>query len=201
PHNVLIDSDTLHVWLIDFEAACEEGIDTPSPLHTAGFAQKRRLFRRRATSSDDVFALGSLMLSYLFPINALLEVKPDAHRAFLAALRSDLGIPDQSERLILDLMEPSPSRRAGLGEAIARLPLCRGVSSAPAPLVPRASSEDVARAAQRAVAYILGTATPRRTDRLFPGAAEGFQSGGVGLAYGAAGVVYVANQVQGRPPG
>ncbi|WP_203917668.1 lanthionine synthetase LanC family protein, partial [Rugosimonospora africana] len=43
---------------------------------------------------------------------------------------------------------------------------------------------------ERLVRAILASATPERVDRLFPGDIEQFRLGGLGLAYGAAGVLY-----------
>jgi hypothetical protein len=61
------------------------------------------------------------------------------------------------------------------------------------PLAPDAGAW--VRARRSMAAAIMASATPNRTDRLFPGDPRQFTTGGLNLAYGAAGVLYALSQV------
>jgi hypothetical protein len=59
-----------------------------------------------------------------------------------------------------------------------------------APQPARLDTDDWPEVRRQLVHAMLATATPERADRLFPGDIEQFRLGGLGLAYGAAGVLY-----------
>ncbi|GAA1298339.1 serine/threonine protein kinase [Planotetraspora silvatica] len=115
----------------------------------------------------------------------------DVDRFALACLRFALFLP-LTELFLLDR-----GKAAELAEAIRRSfplkegflrPAVRIVSGGETRLAPsldgwRQMRSSMARA-------ILASATPERTDRLFPGDIAQFESGGLGFAHGAAGVLY-----------
>jgi hypothetical protein len=123
----------------------------------------------------------------------------------LACLRLFMFLP------LTRMIPRDPGRTAPLGEAIKRLfPLVpqafvddavrvitdaraavdaprHGAASAPRMLEPDAAGWELARDSMAAA--ILASATPARDDRLFPGDPKQFETNGLNLAYGAAGVL------------
>ena len=75
PHNVIVREDERRVVLIDFEAAFVDGVDAPTTLATPGFVSARRRTARNIvpTFSDDLYALGASMLSFIFRVTPHLE--------------------------------------------------------------------------------------------------------------------------------
>jgi len=118
--------------------------------------------RDRTGFAVDEYALACMRLALFLPLTAMLRLAPDkaAHLAEIISTRF-----------------PVPADY--LAQAVQ---VIRGESAAPArPL-------DLDR--RRLSNCILGTATPHRDDRLFPGDIEQFRSGGLSLAHGAAGVLW-----------
>ncbi|GAA5199249.1 hypothetical protein GCM10023322_74480 [Rugosimonospora acidiphila] len=87
-------------------------------------------------------------------------------------------------------------RAAGAGEAGPRPAGAHSNAVAPGQAPPAGGPDPMLDAGDwpgiraRLARAILASATPDRSDRLFPGDIEGFRLGGLGLAYGAAGVLY-----------
>jgi hypothetical protein len=121
----------------------------------------------------------------------------DVDRYALACLRLALFLP------ITQLLPLSRAKAAHLAEVIAqRFPVPAGflaeavevICPAAVPPAPRPRLEldagDWPGTRDRLCRAVLASASPDRLDRLFPGDIEQFSVGGLGLAYGAAGVLY-----------
>ncbi|GAA4593941.1 class III lanthionine synthetase LanKC [Planotetraspora phitsanulokensis] len=115
----------------------------------------------------------------------------DVDRFALACLRFALFLP-LTEMFLLDR-----GKAAELAEAIRRsFPLKEGFLRPAVRIVGGGETRDVPplddwRQMRSSMARaILASATPERTDRLFPGDIAQFESGGLGFAHGAAGVLY-----------
>jgi serine/threonine protein kinase len=160
--NVLVRADDTAV-LVDFEVAGPaDGYRRPG-LRNQGFAAPRGV-----TGPDvDRYALACLRLALFLPLTAMLRLAPEKARHFAAVIREHFEVPEEF-----------------LSEAVATI-TARPAAPAPAP-----EQEPGLITLRRLTDAIVDSATPRRDDRLFPGDIEQFHSGGLNLAYGAAGVLH-----------
>ncbi|MGW6731214.1 class III lanthionine synthetase LanKC [Streptomyces sp. NPDC055013] len=174
--NIMVAPDDESVSLLDFEAAAPVGENGRQVVAHPGFLAPAD---RRGVDVDR-YALACLRLALFLPITSLFVVDRDkaAHLADVIAGQ----FPDVP--------------REFLDEAVAEI--CRDVAGPE-----RAAHTVRARSASfvepgdwpysrdSMVKALLASATPEREDRLFPGDVGQFSDGGgLGLAHGAAGVLY-----------
>lgn len=206
--NIMVAPDEESVFLIDFEAAAPAAENARQTVAHPGFFAPPD---RRGTDVDR-YALACLRLALFLPVTTLFVVDrgkaahlaeviarefPDVPRAFLdeavAEITRDVGEGPVPQ----DNGGPAPSRageehratRAGEEHPVSPLGGGRPVRrSRPAPpVVPG----DWPYSRDSMVKAVLASATPDRDDRLFPGDIAQFSDGGgLGLAHGAAGVLY-----------
>ncbi|MDN3356904.1 class III lanthionine synthetase LanKC [Actinomadura sp. DC4] len=164
--NIMVAPDDT-VSLIDFEAAAPAAEERRQTLANPGFIAPPN---RRGTTIDR-YSLACLKIALFAPSTTLfmLDLSKAAHLAEVIA-------------------EWFPVPEGYLQEAVDEI--TRGEPGRPP--IPRFAPgqpgwEDARTALSRA---ILTSATPQRDDRLFPGDIQQFGSGGLGLAFGAAGVLY-----------
>ncbi|NIK59524.1 class III lanthionine synthetase LanKC [Kribbella shirazensis] len=174
PDNILIDADE-HPVLIDFEVATLAEQQARSALAHPGYVPPPD----RQGIEADRYALACLALGLFAPQTTMLVPLHPGKARHLAEL----------------ITEAFPVPKATIDEAVATITGPAGADDAfPAelPVPGRASWPEVRAAITRA---IVAAATPERDDRLFPGDISQFQpGGGVGLAHGAAGVLYALNR-------
>ncbi|MGK5534166.1 class III lanthionine synthetase LanKC [Streptomyces sp. URMC 129] len=173
--NVMVAPDGESVSLLDFEAAAPAADNGRQIVAHPGFMAPRD----RTGHAVDRYALACLRLALFLPMTSLFAV--DAGKAAHLAQVAARQFPDLPEGF--------------LDEAVAEIE-GRRPSPAPAPrvtappVVPLPSG-DWERCRASMVRAILASATPERDDRLFPGDIAQFATGGgLGLAHGAAGVLY-----------
>ncbi|MGH3240019.1 MAG: class III lanthionine synthetase LanKC [Spirillospora sp.] len=184
PHNILVRPDG-RIVLIDFEAASGADEARRQILAAPGFAAPAG----RSGLDVDRYAMACLRLFLFLPLTALIELDPGKAR-YLAAQIADLfplprGWLDEAVRTLNDLA--APPGRGGRGTAEPG----RGGRETAEPamtLTPDGAGWERVRASMTEA--ILAAATPERDDRLFPGDIEQFATGGLDVAYGAAGVLY-----------
>ncbi|MFG2550954.1 class III lanthionine synthetase LanKC [Streptomyces sp. NPDC048581] len=169
--NIMVGPDEEAVSLLDFEAAApiaEQGRQVVA--HPGFFAPPDR------TGADvDRYALACLRLALFLPVTTLFVV--DRGKAAHLAEVISRQFPDVS--------------REFLDEAVAEI--TRG-TTAPAPS--HVEPGDWPYSRDSMVKALLASATPERDDRLFPGDITQFSDGGgLGLAHGAAGVLYALHAV------
>lgn len=166
--NIMVAPDDETVYLIDFEAAAPVAENARQTVaHPGFFAPPGRRGR-----DVDHYALACLRLALFLPVTTLFVV--------------DRGKAAHLADVIAEQFPDVP--RTFLDEAVAEI--TRGTPgrgrSAP-PVVPG----DWPYSRDSMVKAILASATPERHDRLFPGDIAQFSDdGGLGLAHGAAGVLY-----------
>lgn len=178
--NIMVAPDDESVFLIDFEAAAPVGENSRQVVAHPGFLAPAD----RRGADVDRYALACLRLALFLPITSLFVVDRDkaAHLADVITGQ----FPDVP--------------REFLDEAVTEI--CRDVPTAPSvsPASPAAARPvsasfvepgDWPYSRDSMVKALLASATPEREDRLFPGDIAQFSDGGgLGLAHGAAGVLY-----------
>jgi len=170
-YNILVGPDD-RITLIDFEVASlideqrRPGIGNPgfsAPADRTGF-------------DIDRYALACLRLALFLPMTALIKLAPGKAAHFAQIIQEQFDVPDDFLRPAVHTID-----QADAPDASALPPSV--VEFAPAPNTWECSRDQIARS-------ILASATPDRSDRLFPGDIEQFTSGGLSFGYGAAGVLY-----------
>jgi hypothetical protein len=165
PNNVIVRPDG-RICLIDFETAFHEDDDYRPTLATPGFSAP---WARSATEIDD-YALHCLRLAMFLPVTPLLRLTPG---------KPDLLVDTVADRFPVgpDFVEPL---RAGL----------RQPDTGTADGWPVEEPEDWQPILDSMRDAILASASPDRHDRLFPGDPRQFDHHGIGIAFGAAGVLH-----------
>jgi tRNA A-37 threonylcarbamoyl transferase component Bud32 len=175
PSNVLVEDDG-RIVLIDLEIASYVGDNVRPTLADPGFASPVGVI---GFDIDD-YALACLRLFIFLPLTRLIARDP-AKASQLADEIAELCPAVPAEFLaqavrVITAAHPlfvSPNGRA---------------TSSPPPLLPERIGWVLAR--ESMAQAIVATATPDRDDRLFPGDPKQFETNGLNLAYGAAGVLY-----------
>ncbi|HZE31050.1 MAG TPA: class III lanthionine synthetase LanKC [Actinoallomurus sp.] len=164
--NIMVAPDDT-VALIDFEAAAPAAENRRQTLANPGFLAPPD---RRGTAIDR-YSLACLKIALFTPTTNLfmLDLAKAAHLAEVIADWFPVP-PGYLEEAVEEITRGEPGR----------WPIPR--------LAPEPPGWENARAALSKA--ILASATPQRDDRLFPGDIQQFGSGGLGLAFGAAGVLY-----------
>ena len=175
--NIMVRPDD-SVTLIDFEVA--------APVEQAG----RQILAARAFQAPrelsgvavDQYTLACLRLALFLPLTALLPLDRTRARALADAIRVEFpAVP-------FEFLDQAVQRIAAAGQGSLRIPASRPAHALDAPLA--CGDWDALRASL--TESITGAATPDREDRLFPGDIRQFahSGAGLGLAHGAAGVLY-----------
>ncbi|RST13270.1 lantipeptide synthetase [Streptomyces sp. WAC05374] len=181
PSNIMVRPDG-RVVLIDFEGAADVAEGRRQILGTQGFTAPRE----RRGFAVDAYALACLKIFLFLPLTGLFGLEPG-----------------KAAQLAREAARTFPVPRSFFDDAVRTL-----TAGAPAPVGAeprlRPDRDGWAQARASLAGAILAEATPRRDDRLFPGDIEQFETpgGGLGLAYGAAGVLYALDVTgAGRHPG
>jgi tRNA A-37 threonylcarbamoyl transferase component Bud32 len=164
--NIMV-GDGDEVALIDFEAAAPADEQRRQTLANPGFLAPPD---RRGTSIDR-YALACLKIALFTPTTNLFMLDP-AKAAHLAEVIADwFPVPEGFLEQAVEEITRGESGRHSIPR-----------------LAPEPPGWDEARGALARA--ILASATPERDDRLFPGDIQQFGGGALGLAFGAAGVLY-----------
>ncbi|MGO1051831.1 class III lanthionine synthetase LanKC [Crossiella sp. CA198] len=172
PMNIMVGPDG-RITLLDFELAAPVSAATRAPLGAPGYTAPPGV----GGFDVDHYALAALRLALFLPLNSLCALAPGKVRSLCAAVLARFPLPPEYVRPILARLcagagSPPPSTRDPVPPAFATGPA------------------DLARLRERITAAIVAAATPQRADRLFPGDIAQFAEDGLGLAHGAAGVLY-----------
>ncbi|MFD9429383.1 class III lanthionine synthetase LanKC [Streptomyces sp. NPDC060002] len=191
--NIMVAPDEESVYLIDFEAAAPAGENGRQVVAHPGFFAPPD----RRGADVDRYALACLRLALFLPVTTLFVVDrgkaahlaeviaeqfPDVPGAFL-----DGAVAEITRDILTDGPAPDGPAADGGGSG-APVRAAARVPSAPAF---RVEPGDWPHSRDSMVKAILASATLERADRLFPGDVAQFSDGGgLGLAHGAAGVLY-----------
>jgi hypothetical protein len=181
PGNVMVEENA-RIRLIDFEVAYHTSDPPLTAMGAPGYVPPDR----RSGPAADRFALGCLRLALFFPLTQLIALDLSVARRLLATVAARFPVPDDFVSKVLLELDLPETPATVLAPVIADLE--RG-------------EPDWDRLRNSLVDEVLTTATPERTDRLFPGDIYQFTRNGLNLGHGAAGVLYaLATTGQGRFP-
>ncbi|GAA2143680.1 class III lanthionine synthetase LanKC [Kitasatospora kazusensis] len=178
PRNLIIRPDG-DICFIDFELASTEDKFLRPALGAAGFAAPPGYTGQQV----DRYGLAAVRLWLFMPLAQLPALHPGKAGELADAIERRFPVPAGYTDEIRRLLGSSPS-----DGRTPRPELGRGQAEANALLT--AQPADWPRIRDALAAGIAAMATPDRTDRLFPGDVAQFTHGGLGLAHGAAGVLY-----------
>jgi hypothetical protein len=209
------------VAFIDFEAAGDAREKRRLTVGAPGFVAPAD----REGFAADSYSLACLRLSLFIPLTTLLTLDPTRAAQLGAAIASVYPVPESFlAEAVAEITRgaPAPPRDAAsvasefAEAASSQATIGQATATRQAAGIPRqghsgegpVSLEDPAdgavtpawsRLSADLIASIRASATPERTDRLFPGDIGQFRTpgGGLGLAYGAAGVLYALDEAAG----
>ncbi len=190
--NILVAPDEQSVTLIDFEAAAPASERGRQIVAHPGFVAPPD----RTGTDVDRYALACLRLALFLPVTTLLAIDR-AKAAHLAdVIAAYFPVPGEFlDEAVAEITRGTDRR----GEPADRG--ARAAASRPRGLpggVPEPA--DWPRSRDSMVRALLASATPGRDDRLFPGDIAQFtDGGGLGLAHGAAGVLYALAETGAEP--
>jgi class III lanthionine synthetase len=194
--NVMVRPDET-VAFIDFEAASDVSEGRARTVGNPGFAAPRD----RSGADVDAYSLGCLRLAMFLPLTTLFPLDGDKPAQLAAEIARLFPVPDRFlDEAVREISRGAARRsgRSGPGPDAARLTVTarEAADAGPGDAGGRARWDHLAADMVRA---IRASATPDRTDRLFPGDIGQFRvsGGGLGLAHGAAGVLYALSEAAG----
>lgn len=193
PNNLLLTAGSSQLKLIDFEGACQLGVDAHMNLYTPGFGSPNQVSGGPATHEDDYYAVGAVACFCLFPLNGLLNLYPDAKYDLLCNIQNDTQIPHPIVELISDLLSSDPAQRPSpqkIGKVLSNFPVRDGHTC-----YDKDTSIDYEIVISGIQDHICNTAAYSRQDRLFPADPKLFSTNPLSLAYGAGGIVYALNKI------
>jgi tRNA A-37 threonylcarbamoyl transferase component Bud32 len=165
--NILVDDDD-SVSFVDFELT----FPAVDPHRPSGATPGFRAPADRTGYEVDRYAFGVLRLWMFLPMTMVLDLEPDKLADFVRQVRKRFDLPLGYLEEVLAELRPRAARSARRRTALDQ---------------PEVNWTSVRRSIADGVLF---SATPQRTDRLFPGDIQQFSAGGTGFGHGAAGVLH-----------
>lgn len=182
PQNVLVRPNG-EIVLVDLEVASDVAAGARPALADPGYAPPHGVFGQAV----DEYALACITISLFVPLTELIALDPGKVQQFAREIIARFPIP--AERLAHAVQTISQAH----GDAAMSPPTW--------PVTFEADPERWPELRDCLANAIVCSATPGRDDRLFPGDIAQFESGGLNIAYGAAGVLLALAQTgAGRYP-
>jgi tRNA A-37 threonylcarbamoyl transferase component Bud32 len=184
--NIMIRPDDT-VALIDFEAASLVAEGRRVTVGNPGFAAPRD----RGGFGVDAYSLGCIRLAMFLPLTTLLTLDRAKAAGLAEVIAGIFPVPAEFlAEAVREITGAEAVREITRGEPA-------GTATRPAGTATEVSRDEPAE--DRIVTAIAASATPDRDDRLFPGDIEQFAApgGGLGIAHGAAGVLYALSESAG----
>ncbi|MCA2217357.1 class III lanthionine synthetase LanKC [Jidongwangia harbinensis] len=180
--NIMVRPDG-RIALLDFEVAAPVSDLRRPGLRNQGFAAPRE----RVGPAVDEYALACLAVALFLPLTPLLRLDRAKARHLADVVAANFPVP----RELLD-------RSVAVIEGTDAAKVTRSGTRDWSVFDPE--PENWPRVRDTLVRAILASATPERDDRLYPGDIEQFRVGGLGIAYGAAGVLYALSAAGAEVP-
>jgi len=197
PHNVIVLDGQADVRIIDYEGSCELGIDVPTTMGTPGFVPPSRDPRRpEATMEDDYYALAATILSCIARVHEFVEAHPGRCHDVVKTVCDAAKIPEVvSVALIRGLSAHREDRSTPI--EIARAMAGERPSQGVPPTLSsgKYSVASLTSMTDEMTRFIINSADPERSDRLVPCDYRIYHTNSVGIAYGAAGVLWALSRL------
>ncbi|CAL2059837.1 MULTISPECIES: class III lanthionine synthetase LanKC [Streptomyces] len=178
PRNVMVRPDG-RIALVDFEIAHRPGLDPAPAIACPGYVAEHA----GSGTDRDTYALDCVRMALFLPLTLMLDLDPGKTGELTDAVGELFPVPvELTRRIRTGLTRPGALDRTGPERIGPERDFTAAAGDLGGPAM-RALMASLARA-------IHASATPERTDRLFPGDPKGLEDGGYNLAYGAAGVLY-----------
>jgi Protein kinase domain len=187
--NIIVRPDGT-VAFIDFEAASDISEGRVRTVGNPGFAAPRD----RAGFDVDAYSLACLRLAMFMPLTTLFALDRNKAAQLARVIAALFPVPEKFLDEAVREITGGAARPARHVTGSATAPVEAGAAAPGDAGGPRWD-----RLAADMVGAIRASATPERTDRLFPGDIDQFRvpGGGLGLAHGAAGVLYALSEAAG----
>lgn len=210
PDGIIVTPDD-RVRITGLASAFREGVDHGAGLFTPGTATRRAMAVGHGDRRGDHYALGGLMLSGVLGCQSGDVLEHALPLRLLDAVAHDIGLPGELVGLIGELYDEDAAvcGPAQLRRRLAELPF-ETAWRRPPPLAGRVGAEPggntelyarIGAVLDGVADYLVGTADPRREDRLFPADLMVFRTGPLSLAHGAYGCLYALHGLRGEVPG
>jgi serine/threonine protein kinase len=190
PRNVIVRPDD-SIAFVDFELASHVDENWSPTLGDPGFAAPSGT----TGFAIDTYALGCVRVASFLPLTSLLRWEHGKLDDLLAAITRRFPVPPDFVATV--------RRDLGRVPATDAPPPANGASSGRAALLPPTGEPDWLTLLASIGAAIGASATPERSDRLFPGDPAQFADdglGGLSFAYGAAGILWALHRVGAEVP-
>jgi class III lanthionine synthetase len=176
--NIMVGPDDESVTLLDFEAAALASDNLRQSVAHPGFIAPPD----RRGYDVDRYALACLRLALFLPVTMLFAVDRGKAAHLAEVIAAEFPVPREFlDEAVAEITGKPSATQAPSGVR----------RTAPAPRYLPADPADWPAARDSMAGAILASATPDRDDRLFPGDIAQFSDGGgLGVAHGAAGVLY-----------
>lgn len=199
PANIMVDTSTLKLTLIDFEGAFlpEQVAYSPTSTITTGYVSENRLLGHNASISDDYYSLACTIYSLILPIQECFQINPAAKHRFLNELVNDYCLPKSIQEIIFLLMEGKKDvaveiLESKLDDEISYIKL------EDASL--KISRSDLEETTSNITSYILKIPRFHKTNALWPADCRIYTTNPLNIAYGALGNAVYLQEVYGSVP-
>ena len=207
PFNIMVRPDET-VAFIDFEAASDVSEERVLTVANPGYAAPRD----RTGFAVDAYSLACLRLALFMPLTTLFKLGPRKAAQLATAIGAAFPVPSGflDEAVAEITGSPALTRRKPAAPALVAGRDAAHNDRAHGDPAHNDTADDMAsfadpgerrwpRLSAELVRAIRASATPERTDRLFPGDVDQFRvsGGGITVAYGAAGVLFALSEATG----
>ncbi len=190
-NNVLISEDLERITFIDFEAACQPGIDVLTGLRTPGYTPLDQNEQTKAEFTRDYYAFAAMMLAFAFPVNLFFRLIPDRIPQIVEELFADASFPEEITQAVVAALSANPEHRPTASEMHAKLKSTNWdhavTTSRPVPLPTRSHIDTTI---DGLGSFIESHADISRDDRLFPCDYRAFGTNPLSLGCGAYGTLF-----------
>jgi serine/threonine protein kinase len=198
PQNVIVDPISLKVTLVDFGGSYVSGHKANSRAFTPGFASPESIAGSPLSFADDSFALRKLVLSIVYPVQAIAGLSPVSERRLLKGITESYCLPSSVARFVDGLADVE--RGLSVQEIRQTIPVLDANASVQAAPVNVGSLSEIQDVIRGISAHIRRTAECERSDRLWPADYRIFSSHPLCLAYGAIGIaLFLQDTEEGIP--
>ncbi|MDX8367660.1 class III lanthionine synthetase LanKC [Cytobacillus sp. IB215665] len=201
--NVMVcENGPISIKFIDLEGAWKIGTDLPSDIRTPGYSSK---YDNDKGPLSDIYSIGAIMLSTLFPMNQLLELDQSKNEVFIDSLGKRLGLSESILLLIKKCMYENANKRPAIKEiqnsiesSITDKITIRIDGNAENIFEHQLNMNEQQINLKKIVSNIESSSDYNRRDRLFPSDPKVFITNPLNLAHGAVGVGYALTKINGE---